>query len=791
VSNLQPISELDYDDAESREGMEVIQLVGLKLGEEEYAIDVLKIQEIIRTVEITSVPRTDAYVLGVMNLRGKVIPVIDLRVRFSLDKMDFDKETRIIVVRFETENIGFVVDEVTEVIRINKSMVEPTPPLVGSVGQEYILGICKYAERLIILLDIDSVVSDDKSIESDLKKTILGQMALPSAEQNYQEVAANVEQEFAEPEASEEGEQAALEPAEEEEHFAEEGSADDDVGASIDDLIALELAKREAETDELNKKKHEEEASAEDTKKKSEPVEEAGDLDDILNDALNQSGSTMESEEGHVEQNELDDLIALELEKREAETEERNKKKKVTETPKAEEPAEEPQPEPAPEAAEEIINETDEDLDLPDELNDLLEDADNTDESETFEEEAIIEEPQADISDEPEAEITEEIEDVIDEPEIEIPEDLEDILDEPEEEAAIEEPEVEIPDEPEAEITEEIEDVIDEPEIEMPEDLEDILDEPEEEAAIEEPETETPEEPEAEITQEIEDAIDEPEIEMPEDLEDILDEPEEKAAIEEPEMESPEEIEDVIDEPEMETPEEPEAVDEVEEIAEEPVEETAEEDPLAALKDMSAESVGDDNDGFDKLKTLSKRIIDGEDVDLGVNLKTEVSELLKLISETKNRMDDIEPSIATSNQHLPNVLEALETVTETTEEATFSLMENADALNNFYQEFVEEVNDLEDLIYRKDVPSIVKKIEQMENSLSEADRMGFNLLHALEFQDITEQKIQKVIASISDIGARLGAIMGFIKLKQEQDPNVADDASQDDIDKLLAEFGLD
>ena len=70
---------------------ELVQLVGMKLGEEEYAIDVLKIQEIIRTVEITVVPRVESYILGVMNLRGKVIPVIDLRVRFSLDRCDFDK----------------------------------------------------------------------------------------------------------------------------------------------------------------------------------------------------------------------------------------------------------------------------------------------------------------------------------------------------------------------------------------------------------------------------------------------------------------------------------------------------------------------------------------------------------------------------------------------------------------------------------------------------------------------------------------------------------------------------
>ena len=157
------------------EEMDQIQLVGMKLGEEEYAIDVLKITEIIRTVEITIVPRMESYILGVMNLRGKVVPVIDLRVRFNLDSCDFDKSTRIIVVSVNKENIGFVVDEVTEVIRIKRSMVEPTPPLVGSIGQEYILGICKYDSRLIMLLDIDRVIDESgRYHDSELRKKMLG-----------------------------------------------------------------------------------------------------------------------------------------------------------------------------------------------------------------------------------------------------------------------------------------------------------------------------------------------------------------------------------------------------------------------------------------------------------------------------------------------------------------------------------------------------------------------------------------------------------------------------------------
>jgi chemotaxis signal transduction protein len=152
-----------------------LQLVGFKLGEEIYATDVMKIEEIIRYTDITSVPRTDNFVLGVMNLRGKVIPVVDLRIRFNLEKFDFDKDTCIIVVNFDSEYIGFVVDSVTEVMRVNKKMINPNPPLVGTIGQEYILGICRYNDDLVFILDIDRVVFGSKKYkESNLKKLIQG-----------------------------------------------------------------------------------------------------------------------------------------------------------------------------------------------------------------------------------------------------------------------------------------------------------------------------------------------------------------------------------------------------------------------------------------------------------------------------------------------------------------------------------------------------------------------------------------------------------------------------------------
>lgn len=251
----------DVEQSEYAEEMDQIQLVGVKLGDEEYAIDVLKINTIIRSIEITIVPRMESYILGVMNLRGKVVPVIDLRVRFNLAKNDFDKATRIIVVNINNENIGFVVDEVTEVMRIKRSMVEPTPPLVGSIGQEYILGICKYDSRLIMLLDIDRVINESEASESELRKKMLGstkQTVLAPIAAPEPAAPAPVQEQPAEdtmlPDANSVEAPVISAEADKEDSAIETGSADSDIEDNIDALIARELAMREAETDELNKK---------------------------------------------------------------------------------------------------------------------------------------------------------------------------------------------------------------------------------------------------------------------------------------------------------------------------------------------------------------------------------------------------------------------------------------------------------------------------------------------------------------------------------------------------------
>ncbi len=140
---------------------ELLQLVTFSIGEEEFGVDILKVQEIIRTMEITKVPRAQDFVEGVINLRGKVIPIIDLRRRFGFTSKEHDKHTRIIVIEINNMIVGFVVDSVSEVLRIPAATVEPPPPVVAGVESEYISGVGKLEDRLLILLDLDKLLSGE------------------------------------------------------------------------------------------------------------------------------------------------------------------------------------------------------------------------------------------------------------------------------------------------------------------------------------------------------------------------------------------------------------------------------------------------------------------------------------------------------------------------------------------------------------------------------------------------------------------------------------------------------
>lgn len=136
----------------------LLQLVTFKIAEEEFGVEILAVQEIIRIMQITTVPRAPAFIEGVINLRGKVIPVIDMRKRFGLPVVERDSQTRIIVMEFNQKIVGFLVDAVSEVLRIPADTVEAPPPVVAGIGSEYIKGVGKLDDRLLILMDLDSLL---------------------------------------------------------------------------------------------------------------------------------------------------------------------------------------------------------------------------------------------------------------------------------------------------------------------------------------------------------------------------------------------------------------------------------------------------------------------------------------------------------------------------------------------------------------------------------------------------------------------------------------------------------
>lgn len=134
-----------------------------QLGNEEFAIQVLRVREIMGVQEITAVPHTPQYVKGVINLRGKVIPVVDLRLKFGLPEMEYSQRTCIIVVQIHSEVqkllIGVIVDAVSEVLTLQAGEIENTPDFGNGVATPYLLGMAKIKGKVKILLDIDIVLS--------------------------------------------------------------------------------------------------------------------------------------------------------------------------------------------------------------------------------------------------------------------------------------------------------------------------------------------------------------------------------------------------------------------------------------------------------------------------------------------------------------------------------------------------------------------------------------------------------------------------------------------------------
>lgn len=134
-----------------------LQFVGFRLDREEYAIPITTIQEIIVMKQVTRVPQVPASIEGLINLRGSVIPIINLRRLFGLTPRDFDDETRTVIVNVGGRTLGYVVDEVTQVIRIAADQIQPAPVAVAAVTSRHIAGLARIEDRLLIILDIEKL----------------------------------------------------------------------------------------------------------------------------------------------------------------------------------------------------------------------------------------------------------------------------------------------------------------------------------------------------------------------------------------------------------------------------------------------------------------------------------------------------------------------------------------------------------------------------------------------------------------------------------------------------------
>jgi purine-binding chemotaxis protein CheW len=141
------------------------QLVIFELSGEHYGVDIASVESIIKMQRITAVPHAPEFVEGVTNLRGKILPVIDLHKRFGMPVQEVGKDNRIIVVAMQNLEIGIMVDAVSEVITIQSDVVEPPPSIISTVDTAFITGIAKFNQRLIILLDLEQVLSFDQKAE--------------------------------------------------------------------------------------------------------------------------------------------------------------------------------------------------------------------------------------------------------------------------------------------------------------------------------------------------------------------------------------------------------------------------------------------------------------------------------------------------------------------------------------------------------------------------------------------------------------------------------------------------
>jgi len=172
-SEKKQLSELvksDVKKEEKKEDGDLVderQLISFKIQDEEFGIDIMRVQEVIHMTKITQVPKAPYFVKGVLNLRGRVLPVVDLRTRFDLKEVERNESNRIVVVSIKGKTTGIIVDSVSEVLRLPKNSIEPPPPIVSGIQAQFLEGVGKLKDgkRLVILLNLDKILKVAKGDE--------------------------------------------------------------------------------------------------------------------------------------------------------------------------------------------------------------------------------------------------------------------------------------------------------------------------------------------------------------------------------------------------------------------------------------------------------------------------------------------------------------------------------------------------------------------------------------------------------------------------------------------------
>lgn len=142
----------------------IVQLAAFLVGDEEYVVDIMRVRQIIRPVEITPVRKGPRFVEGVISLRGAVIPIVDLRRRFDLPAVE-SPQRKIVIVMIEGRTVGLMVDNVTEVVRVAESTIRAAPGLLDADRAPYFLGVCEYRGRTLVLLNVKKIIASDEPID--------------------------------------------------------------------------------------------------------------------------------------------------------------------------------------------------------------------------------------------------------------------------------------------------------------------------------------------------------------------------------------------------------------------------------------------------------------------------------------------------------------------------------------------------------------------------------------------------------------------------------------------------